>query len=240
MERPLKSENLHLANSQKNSMKHWLKTNRGFLIFLLCFGFFRTALADWNPIPSSSMRPTLLEGDVVLVNRLAYDFKVPLTDISLARLGEPERGDVITFTSPQDGIRLIKRLVGLPGDVVELREDRLFINGTAAEYSDVAQISETMGQHTLPGMRATERIGEQVHAVQFLPPIPAKRNFGPIVVPQDSYFFLGDNRDNSGDSRYVGIVPRRMLIGRAHHVLVSADIIGNWLPRVDRFGKAIE
>ena len=221
-------------------MKHWLKTNRGFLIFVLCFGFFRTALADWNPIPSSSMRPTLLEGDVVLVNRVAYDFKMPLTDVSLARLGEPERGDVITFTSPQDGIRLIKRLVGLPGDVIELREDRLFINGTAAEYNDVADISEPLGQHTVPGVRATERFGDQAHAVQFLPPVPAKRNFGPIVIPKDSYFFLGDNRDNSIDSRYVGIVPRHLLIGRAHHVLVSANIIGNWLPRLDRFGKTIE
>ena len=81
-------------------MKHWLKKNRSFLIFLLVFGVFRTALADWNPIPSESMHPTLLDGDVVLVNRVAYDLKVPLTDISLARLGEPQRGDVVTFTLP--------------------------------------------------------------------------------------------------------------------------------------------
>ena len=71
----------------------WIKLNRGFLVFLLCFGVFRTAVADWNPIPSGSMRPTLLEGDVVLVNRLAYDLKLPLTDVSLARLGDPQRGD---------------------------------------------------------------------------------------------------------------------------------------------------
>ena len=222
-------------------MKRWLKNNRGFLIFVLCFGFFRTAMADWNPIPSSSMRPTLLEGDVVLVNRLAYDFKVPLTDVSLAKLGEPQRGDVITFTSPQDGMRLIKRLVGLPGDVVELREDQLYINGMAAEYSDLAEITEPMGKDTLRAVRGIEHIGnEAAHVIQFLPTIPAKRNFGPIVIPQDNYFFLGDNRDNSVDSRYVGIVPRHLLIGRAHHVLVSADIIGNWLPRIERFGKAIE
>src|SRR5205807_7841068 len=106
-------------------MKRWLGENRGFVILLLCFGVFRTAIADWNPIPSSSMQPTLLEGDVVLVNRLAYDFKLPLTELSLARLGEPQRGDVITFTSPRDGARLIKRLVGLPGDVVELKDEQL-------------------------------------------------------------------------------------------------------------------
>ena len=69
-------------------MKTWLRTNRGFLVFLVCFGFFRTALADWNSVPSGSMRPTILEGDVVFVNRLAYDFKLPLTELSIARLGE--------------------------------------------------------------------------------------------------------------------------------------------------------
>lgn len=221
-------------------MKRWLKDNRGFLVFLLCFAFFRTAVADWNPIPSSSMRPTLLEGDVVLVNRLAYDFKVPLTDISLAHLGEPQRGDVVTFTSPADGERLIKRLVGLPGDVVEIRDDRLFINGVAARYEDVTEVVEPLGLYTVQGVRATERIGAAEHAVQFLPALPAKRDFGPMTVPPDSYFVLGDNRDNSADSRYIGIVPRRVLIGRAHRILVSADIIGNWLPRVGRFGQAIE
>src|SRR3954471_7285868 len=113
----------------EKSMKRWLKKNYGYVIFLLCFGLFRSAMADWNPIPSSSMRPTLLEGDVVLVNRLAYDFHIPLTNGALAGLGEPQRGDVITFESPHDGVRLIKRLVGVPGDVIELRRDRLFVNG---------------------------------------------------------------------------------------------------------------
>src|SRR3954465_9909450 len=114
-------------------MLKWIRTNRGFIVFILLFGLFRTAVADWNPIPSGSMRPTLLEGDVVLVNRLAYDFKVPLTDVSLGELGDPKRGDVVTFTSPSDGTRLIKRLVAIPGDVVEMRDERLIINGVAAQ-----------------------------------------------------------------------------------------------------------
>jgi signal peptidase I len=221
-------------------MKRWLKENRGFVIFVLCFGFFRTAVADWNPNPSASMQPTLLEGDVVLVNRLAYDFKVPLTDIALARLGEPQRGDVITFTSPKDGVRLIKRLVGLPGDVVELRSERLLVNGVPALYGDPAAVAVSIGKSSLQGIRATERFGTNEHAVQFLPAIPAMRDFGPAVVPPDSYFFLGDNRDDSADSRYIGFVPRRVLIGRAHHLLGSANIAGNWMPRLDRFGKRIE
>jgi len=222
-------------------MKSWIKQNRGFLIFLLCFGFFRSAMADWNPIPSGSMRPTLLEGDVVLVNRLAYDFKIPLTDIAIAKLGDPQRGDVITFTSPVDGVRLIKRLIGVPGDIVEMRDEVLFVNGRAAEYSAPRSVLEAMDYgHTVDGLRTTERIEGNERTVQFLPAIPAKRNFGPISVPADSYFFLGDNRDNSADSRYIGVVPRRLLIGRAHHILVSANIKNDWLPRLERVGERIQ
>jgi signal peptidase I len=221
-------------------MKNWLRQNRGFLIFLVCFAFFRSAMADWNPIPSSSMHPTLLEGDVVLVDRLAYDFKIPLTDISLFRLGTPKRGDVITFSSPQDGTRLIKRLVAVPGDVVEMRDERLIINGTAADYTDFHSGEEPMGSGTTtPNLQATERIAGSERAVQYLPDVSARRSFGPLVIPEDGYFFLGDNRDNSADSRYIGVVPRQRLIGRAHHVLVSADIDGDWLPRFERFGEKI-
>src|SRR5262249_24112852 len=162
------------------------RDNRGFLIFLLCFGFFRTAMADWNPIPSSSMRPALLEGDVVLVNRLAFDLKIPLTNVSLVRLGEPQRGAVITFGAPKDGVRLIKRLVGVPGDVVELKHDRLFVNGVAADYGSASEVTESLDDYTVQAVRTTERIGNRAHAVQWLPGVPARRDFGPIVVPPDS------------------------------------------------------
>jgi len=222
-------------------MKRWLKQNRGFLIFLLCFGFFRSAMADWNPIPSSSMRPTLLEGDVVLVNRLAYDFKLPLTDVSVLSIAAPQRGDIVTFTSPAGGDRLIKRLVGIPGDTVEMRDEVLYINGTRGEYGNPQTVTEPM-EHGDPvsAIRTRESIAGHQRTVQFLPIVPARRSFGPLVVPRDSYFFLGDNRDNSADSRYIGFVPRRLLIGRAHHILVSADIKGDWLPRLDRVGKPLE
>lgn len=221
-------------------MKAWLKDNRTFLVVLLVFGLVRTAVADWNPIPSGSMRPTLLEGDVVLVNRLAYELKLPLTDIPVLRLGDPRRGDVVTFTSPRDGVRLIKRLVAVPGDVVEMRNDRLLINGRTADYDAVAQVLEPLAAGgATPALRSQETIAGDRREVQFLPQLDARRDFGPLVVPADSYFMLGDNRDDSNDSRYIGFVPRRLLIGRAHHVLVSADIKGNWLPRFERFGERI-
>jgi signal peptidase I len=222
-------------------MKNFLKENRGFIVFLIGFGFFRLAVADWNPIPSGSMRPTLLEGDVVLVNRLAYDFKLPLSDTSLVQTGDPQRGDVITFSSPKDGTRMIKRLVALPGDVVEMREEVLTINGARAEYAGPAHAIEPLdGGATTSALLTVERIGGSERSVQFLPKGTARRNFGPLTVPIGQYFFLGDNRDNSADSRYIGLVPRHLLIGRAHHVVVSADIKGNWLPRLDRTAQRIQ
>jgi signal peptidase I len=217
----------------------WLRANRGLVVFLLCFGFFRTAVADWNPIPSSSMRPTLLEGDVVLVNRLAFDLKVPLTDIAVARLGEPLRGDVVTFHSPRDGVRLIKRVVGLPGDVVELRDEQLYVNGQPVAVTNRADVQEPLRGDVVPAVRAIENADGREHPVQYLPMIQAMRSFGPVTVPANHYFMMGDNRDNSSDSRYIGFVPRQLLIGRAHHVLVSADINGHWAPRFERVGEAI-
>ncbi len=222
-------------------MKRWLNENRGFIAFLVCFGFFRLAIADWNPIPSGSMRPTLLEGDVVLVNRLAYNFKIPLTDTIIFPTGTPQRGDVVTFTSPKDGVRLIKRLIAVPGDTVEMRDEVLYINGSPAEYLQPSVVSEPLENGvSTPAIRAVERTADKSHWVQVMPNVPAMRNFSPVVVPPDAYFFLGDNRNNSADSRYIGYVPRNLLIGRAHHILVSANIKGDWLPRFDRIGQSIE
>jgi len=221
-------------------MRSWLIRYRYAIIFWICFGVFRTSLADWNPIPSGSMRPTLLEGDVVLVNRVAYDLKVPLTDISLAHLDNPQRGDVVTFSSPKDGMRLIKRIVGVPGDTLEMRDEVLWVNGTPATYSDAQDISEPIVPgHTVPGVKLNELAANRQRTVQFMPTVRAMRNFAPVVVPADSYFMLGDNRDNSDDSRYIGFVPRRLLIGRAHHVLASAQILDDWMPRFRRFGASI-
>ena len=224
----------------KMPAKQWLKDNRGFLVFLLCFGFFRTAIADWNPIPSGSMRPNLLEGDVVLVNRLAYDFKLPLSQVVIARLGEPQRGDIITFSSPKDGTRLIKRVVAVGGDVVEMRHQRLFINGEAAQYDDETPVLEPVaGVSDWPARRVREQVGGVVRQVQWLDGVTAPASFAPLTVPKDQVLVLGDNRDNSADSRYFGFVPREALIGRAHHILASADVQGHWAPRFERFGMAL-
>jgi signal peptidase I len=221
-------------------MKTWIKENRGLITFLILFGFFRTAVADWNPIPSGSMRPNLLEGDVVLVDRLAYQFKVPLTDIVAMRMADPKRGDIVVFSSPRDGTRLIKRIVALPGDRVEMRNEVLVINGQPADYGEAEVLMEPRddgGQYT--AMRLTEHVGPDTRRVQWLPDVASRKTFGPVVVPADNYLMLGDNRDNSGDSRYFGFVPRHLLIGQAKRILVSADIKGDWHPRLARFGQAL-
>ena len=221
-----------------------LRDNRGFLLFLFSFALLRTAVADWNPIPSGSMRPTLLEGDVVLVNRLAYDLKLPLTDVVLLPLGDPQRGDVVTLSSPAGGTRLIKRIVGLPGDRVAMQGDVLILNGQPLSYSG----QRTQGETVAPGfavdaVRATEALPGRPHTVQFLPSLPARRDFAEITVPAGQYFLLGDNRDNSEDSRFIGTVPREKLIGRAHHIVVAADWLGEdgWrmAPRLERWASSI-
>lgn len=221
-------------------MKKWVHENRGFIVFILLFGIFRTAIADWNPIPSGSMRPNLLEGDVVLVNRIAYDLKLPLTDVVLAHLGDPRRGDIVTFISPADGKRLIKRLVALPGDTVEMRNKLLFINGQVANYTLQDMATEPMGNGSaLPVLHLTEKFGDMQRTIQWLPNLTRASNFGPVTIPGGQYLMLGDNRDNSADSRYIGFIPRQALIGRAERILVSAAIMDNWLPRTERFGKPL-
>ena len=218
-------------------MKNLVRDNKGWFLFLLLFGVFRTAIADWNPIPSGSMRPNLLEGDVVFVNRLAYNVKIPLTDVVLARVGEPRRGDVVTFSSPADGTRLIKRLVALPGDIVEMRDEQLIINGERASYAAAGTAMEPLANATtVAALRIDETVDGHRRRIQVIPELMAPRDFGPVIVPRDQFMMLGDNRDRSADSRMVGMVPRHLLIGRAERILVSADIEGNWMPRMERFG----
>jgi signal peptidase I len=179
----------------------------------------------------------------VFVNRLAFDLKVPLTDVVLAHLGEPRRGDIVTFRSPRDNTLLIKRVVALPGDVVEMRNERLFINGRGADYRVLQQSLDSIGGTALPALQLAESWGGKAaqprRHIQIIPDVTAPRTFGPVTVPQGEYLMLGDNRDNSADSRVIGLVPRKLLVGRAERVLVSADYQGNWMPRTERFGMSL-
>lgn len=221
-------------------MKQWFKNNKNFLLLVVGFLFFRSAIADWNPVPSASMHPSILEGDVVLVNRMAYDAKIPLTHISLFATGEPARGDIVTFDSPVDGTRLIKRLVAIPGDTVEMKDDVLLINGQVAQYQAISNTTEKLenGIET-PAQIYRETLNQRTSEMQILPNIPSMRSFSQVIIPAGQYMMLGDNRNNSADSRFIGLVPRELLIAKAERILISADITANWAPRFERFGQKL-
>jgi signal peptidase I len=180
------------------------------------------------------MEPTILVGDLVFVDKVAYDLKVPFTTWHMAEWGNPKHGDIVVCFSPKDGLRLVKRVVGVPGDEVELRNDRLFLNGVPMAYgpvapSVVAGLSPTEKSNAL---FATEVLAGRDHAMMVMPQRSAMRTFGPLRVPAGSYFVMGDNRDNSNDSRYFGFVPRDQIVGEAKMVLASA----NWSAGV-RWGR---
>src|SRR5690242_18045603 len=217
----------------------WIRGNAKFLAFVLLFGVFRTAIADWNPIPSASMHPNLLEGDVVFVNRLAFDVKIPLTDVVLAHTGDPKRGDIVTFSSPEDGTRLIKRVIGLPGDTIEMRGKRLIVNGVPADYETLGLTDEPLAASGVKALHVEENTAENRHEIQWLAERGMRDSFAPLLIPADHFLMLGDNRDNSADSRWFGLVAREHIIGRAERILVSADYKDTWALRFDRFGKAL-
>ncbi len=207
-------------------------------LFILLIGFsFKSAIADWNTVPSGSMRPTILEGDRIWVNKLAYGLKIPFTTWHLARWGTPQRGDIVVFFSPKDGTRLVKRVIGLPGDVVQMANDRLIINGKSAQYSPVdPAIAAELSAAERPHRRlADESFGKRKYPVMATPELRAMRNFGPVTVPAKHYLVLGDNRDNSADSRYIGFVPLDSIVGRTSSVVFSINYKDYWLPRAHRW-----
>jgi signal peptidase I len=217
----------------------WVKT---LLIVLVAVGGFRSAIADWNDVPTGSMKPTILEGDRIFINKLAYDLKVPFTSWRLVRWGRPQRGDIVVLFSPGDGKRLVKRVVGLPGDRLAMRNNRLHINGEPVNYEPLGGINIEDFQHGDRPRRllATEKLGTHAHPVMITPELPAMRFFGPVQVPAGQYFVMGDNRDESGDSRVFGFVPSDSIVGRATAVAASVDPSNHYLPRWQRFLRALQ
>ena len=203
---------------------------------LLVISPLKSAIIDWNWVPSGSMEPTIMVGDLVLVNKLSYDLKVPFTTLHVTAWSDPSRGDVAVFLSPADGARLVKRVVGLPGDTVELRDDILYINGRRQGYAleDPAPYARELPEdpHALV---IREDLGGRGHLIAVLPSRPARRSFGPILVPEGHFFMMGDSRDNSFDSRFFGAVPREKILGRATAVIASFDPSRMLLPRFSRF-----
>ncbi len=219
-------------------LREWVKP---IVVVLAVVGSLRSAVADWNDVPTGSMKPTILEGERIFVNKLAYDLKLPFTLWHLAVWGEPQRGDVVVLFSPADGRRLVKRVIGLPGDRIAMVDNHLVINGVPASYEaiDAAVAHRLISDSGGGSLVERERLDAMAHPVLFEEGYAPARSFRTVVIPAGHYFVLGDNRDNSFDSRWFGFVERDSIVGRATAVVVSVDTHHLWRPRWHRFLRAL-
>ena len=213
--------------------------SKSFFPVILLVLVLRSFLAEPFHIPSSSMVPTLLEGDFILVNKFDYGFRLPVLHTKLIPVGEPKRGDVVVFHFPSEtaagfcmaqpdcateelqrsaGTDFIKRVVGLPGDHIVYRDKTLYINGVMMQR-------QVLGDYTGPDATGaqlnSEKFGGNEHQVLGVPDRWSRE--GEWTVPQGAYFVMGDNRDNSWDSRYWGFVPEQDLVGRAFFIWLNID-----------------
>lgn len=221
-------------------MLSFLSRNKGFFVFMLGMLMFRSALADWNVVPTGSMQPTIQIGDRILVDKAAYDIRVPFTHVSLIHLADPQRGDIVVLDSRAANEKLVKRVIGIPGDVVAMRNNVLYINGVAAHYAS-ATVTGIHDDLQDPALYQVERAGDMQHLIRLSLYRPSEaRDFGPVTVPASHYLLLGDNRDNSMDSRYFGFFPRNEIVGRSRYVALSLDPDHHYLPRAQRLGARLD
>ncbi|ROR32129.1 signal peptidase I [Inmirania thermothiophila] len=210
---------------------------RSFFPILLAVLVLRSFLVEPFRIPSGSMMPTLLAGDFILVNKFAYGIRLPVINAKVIDLGRPERGDVVVFRYPRDpSVDYIKRVVGLPGDRIEYRDKQLYVNGRAVPRRYV-------GEYENGARRYRERLDGREHDI-LLDPYPAPLRYpclrdGAYVVPEGHYFVMGDNRDNSNDSRFWCAVPDRNLVGKAFLIWMNWSGVDEGLIRWRRIGRPI-
>jgi signal peptidase I len=207
-----------------------------FPVILLVF-LIRSFIAEPFKIPSGSMMPTLLAGDYILVSKFTYGLRVPLVNNIFYEINHPHRGDVIVFHYPPDPkVDYIKRIVGLPGDKIQYQDKRLTINGKFLEVTPLDKYDYEMeGANIISAQRLQEQLGDVKHDI-LIHDIPNRyepdtlgdklMNGETITVPAGSYYAMGDNRDNSADSRVWGFVPDKNLVGRAFFIWFNFDKFG--------------
>lgn len=196
---------------------------RSFFPVVLIVLLLRSFLVEPFRIPSGSMMPTLLIGDFILVNKFSYGIRLPVLNEKIIEIGEPQRGDIVVFRFPkQPSVDYIKRVIGLPGDRIAYFDKKLYVNG-----QPVSQVSKGRYQGVGQGanMTGAELLEEDLLGIKHL--ILINRGVPTVedvfVVPQGHYFVMGDNRDNSNDSRYWGMVPEANLIGKAFFIWMNWD-----------------
>lgn len=211
----------------KTKLKKMFKTNKGTLLFLFILFALRWSFADQTRVPTGSMIPTIAIGDHIFINKLAYDFKIPFTQLKVLKFNDPRPGDIVVFRPPHEPKTVfVKRLIAVPGDHVEIKNGFLKINGKdlALNAPSVLTKYEFSYQESLNGHEYT--VNRDLTHTR-----PEDLNF---TVPQDKYFFVGDNRDNSADSRMWGFVDRSQVIARAERVFFSLDL-RNYVPKLNIF-----
>jgi signal peptidase I len=233
------SETQSEVRTKRSFYKEWIEP---FLIAAVVALFIRQFVVEAFKIPSGSMIPTLTIGDHLLVNKFVYGPRIPFTDTRIFTWKEPKRGDIIVFKYPENEDKnFIKRVVGLPGDKIEIKKGRLFIND---EPVSIAPVGASDGKQEGPGYPYydkpklyDEQLGTVKHPIQYLRD-QSGYNFGPKIVPAESVFVMGDNRDNSQDSRVWGFVKRNKILGRALIIYWSWDGDDRWV-RWERIGSLI-
>jgi signal peptidase I len=194
-------------------MKKFIRANRAFLLLIFLCIVFRTTYADWSPVPTSSMEPTLLPGDVVWVDKTSFGPTLPLLNKQLLIWGRPARGDVITFVPPHTDELYVKRVIGVPGDRIRIDGTRIYINDIRLVQETVS-VSEDM-------LIGTEWIDGLHHQFQLSRGLQAPSIGSTITIPQGKYFVMGDYRNNSADSRYWGFVDQKQIMGKVTSIAVS-------------------
>lgn len=209
--------------------------SRSFFPVLLVVLLIRSFLYEPFRIPSSSMMPTLFVGDFIFVNKYDYGLRLPVVNTRILEVGDPKRGDVIVFRLPSDpSINYVKRLVGLPGDTIAYYNNRVYVNG---QMMPVTPEGTYMAEGQGPSDHGIEDLAGVRHDVLFMPGRSSR--MGTFIVPAGHYFMMGDNRDNSQDSRYdqVGFVPAENLVGRAVRIWMNWDFPA--APKWARIGMGI-
>lgn len=210
-------------------LRTFIRKNISLVFFLVAAFGFRWSVADQYYIPSGSMEPTLAVGDRVLVNKMAYELKIPYTHLIMNRASEPLRGDIVVFENPRDGVTMIKRIIGLPSDHIVVDDGFVKING--AEIVGTSDGVKNFENTDRTSFIYSEKFGEKNVTVQRLP-FASRPHHIELTVPENSFFAMGDNRDNSSDSRVWGFIPRENLKGRAFAVFWSMKFEG-YLPKFD-------
>jgi signal peptidase I len=204
---------------------------RSFLPVLLVVLVLRSFLVEPFQIPSSSMVPTLLVGDYILVNKYTWGIRLPVTNTKVLNVGEPQRGDVMVFFPPGDDRYFIKRVVGLPGDRIAYRNKVIYLNGVAVPQDLIAQLPPRAPTYQI----LEERLGDAQHVVRKELQRAGPDNFELTVEP-GHYFMMGDNRDNSSDSRVFGLVPECNIVGKAFAIWMHWGSVFS-VPDFSRVGK---